>query len=84
MSGKTPLPFPHAGAASAPDPPERQALFHRLNNQLGIVLANAELLESRLDEQGADRARAAQIVAAVIDAISTAQEIKALVTPSAQ
>ncbi len=85
MSSKTPLPFPHAGASTAPgDPPEHRALFHRLNNQLGIVLANAELLESRLDEQDADRARAAQIVAGVIDAISTAQEIKALVTPSAQ
>ena len=32
-------------------------LFHRLNNQLGIILANAELLEAKLAEDAA-RARA--------------------------
>ena len=34
-------------------------LFHRLNNQLGIILANAELLEARLAEEAARVARVA-------------------------
>ena len=50
-------------------------LFHRLNNQLGIILANAELLEAKLaDDMG--RARAAQVVASVLDAMATAREIR--------
>ena len=50
-------------------------LFHRLNNQLGIILANAELLEAKLtDEIG--RARAGQIVSSVLDALNTAREIR--------
>ena len=50
-------------------------LFHRLNNELGIILANAELLEAKSgDEMG--RARAAQVVASVLDAMTTAREIR--------
>jgi hypothetical protein len=50
-------------------------LFHRLNNQLGIILANAELLEAKSsDEMG--RARAAQVIASVLDAMATAKEIR--------
>ena len=50
-------------------------LFHRLNNQLGIILANAELLEAKsADDMG--RARAAQVVASVLDAMTTAREIR--------
>ena len=77
MPDKTPLPFPNAGAVPALDEVGRGALFHRLNNQLGIILANAELLESRLQEQDRNRARVAQIVASAIDAISTVQDISA-------
>lgn len=50
-------------------------LFHRLNNQLGIILANAELLEAKLGEDSA-RARASQVVASALEAMTTAREIR--------
>jgi len=57
--------------------PEIGLLFHRLNNQLGIILANAELLEAKsVDEMG--RARAAQVVSSVLEAMATAREIRNL------
>jgi hypothetical protein len=60
---------------SSSESPDLGLLFHRLNNQLGIILANAELLEAKLtDEVG--RARANQIVAGVLDALATAREIR--------
>ena len=55
-------------------------LFHRLNNQLGIILANAELLEAKSADEMA-RARAAQVVASVLDAMTTAREIRAPLPP---
>ena len=55
--------------------PDLGLLFHRLNNQLGIILANAELLEARLQEE-ASRARASQIVSGVVAALNTAREIR--------
>ena len=57
------------------DTPDLGLLFHRLNNQLGIILANAELLEAKsADDMG--RARAAQVVASVLEAMATAREIR--------
>ena len=50
-------------------------LFHRLNNQLGIILANAELLEAKADTDST-RARAAQVVSSVLEAMATAREIR--------
>jgi hypothetical protein len=58
--------------------PDLGLLFHRLNNQLGIILANAELLEAKAGDEGA-RARAAQVVASVLDAMKTAREIRSYV-----
>ena len=52
-------------------------LFHRLNNQLGIILAHAELLEAKAPDD-MNRARAAQVVASALDAMGTAQEIRQL------
>ena len=52
-----------------------RTLFHRLNNQLGIILANAELLEAKTTDP-ANRARAAQLVASALDAMGTAREIR--------
>ncbi|MEZ5316690.1 MAG: hypothetical protein R2752_04760 [Vicinamibacterales bacterium] len=54
---------------------ELSRLFHRLNNQLGIILANAELLESRLTDD-VHRARAGHVVASALEAIATAQQIR--------
>jgi hypothetical protein len=51
-------------------------LFHRLNNQLGIILAHAELLEAKATDD-LHRARAAQVVASVLDAMATARDIRA-------
>ena len=56
-------------------PVDLRVLFHQLNNQLGIILANAELLEAKAtDEQ--HRARAAQLVTSALDAMGTAREIR--------
>ena len=52
-------------------------LFHRLNNQLGVILANAELLESRLSDE-TQRARAGQVVAGALDAITTIHRLRQL------
>jgi hypothetical protein len=55
--------------------PELGLLFHRLNNQLGIILAHAELLEAKSPDN-IQRARAAQVVASVLEAMTTAKEIR--------
>ena len=55
--------------------PELRLLFHRLNNQLGIVLAHAELLEAKATDD-MNRARAAQVVASALEAMSAATEIR--------
>jgi hypothetical protein len=60
---------------------EMRLLFHRLNNELGIVLAHAELLEARAPDEKS-RTRAAQIVASTIDALSTARDIRHLASLS--
>ena len=57
-------------------PEDLPGLFHQLNNQLGVILANAELLERRLADD--HRARAAQLVSSAVDAIGTAQRIRQL------
>jgi len=72
-------------AALAVDPKTNQAeftqLFHRLNNQLGVVLANAELLEARLSSE-TDRARAALVVSGALEAIATVRDIRRKLGPA--
>ena len=64
--GRTPV-------SSTPD--EVVRLVHRLNNQLGVILANAELLEHRLADD-ALRVRAEQVVSGTLEAINTAQQLR--------
>ena len=62
-------------STSVNEPQDVGLLFHRLNNQLGIILANAELLEAKSADD-MNRARAAQVVASVLEAMATAREIR--------
>lgn len=58
-----------------------RALIHRLNNQLGVILAHAELLEAKASDAG-QRARAMQVVSAALQAMSLAREIRtSMATP---
>ena len=45
---------------SGTEPESADVLFHRLNNLLGVVLVNAELLEAKAPD-GAAQARAGQV-----------------------
>ena len=65
----------HVDETSTRKPADIGLLFHRLNNQLGIILANAELLEAKASDE-MSRARASQVVASVLDAMATAREIR--------
>jgi hypothetical protein len=64
---------------SMAESPELRSLFHRLNNQLGIILAHAELLEAKAFDD-MHRARAAQVVASALEAMGTAKEIRRCAT----
>ena len=70
-------PAPPAGREhdSTPEHSELRSLFHQLNNQLGIVLAHAEMLESKAPDE-VTRARAPQVVISVLEALGTAKEIR--------
>lgn len=63
--------------------PDVTSLFHRLNNQLGVILANSELLESKLADD-THKVRAAQVVTGALEAIGIVQHLKRAVgvTPS--
>lgn len=78
--------FTASSPVAGTEPPqintELRLLFHRLNNQLGIILAHAELLESKSADD-LNRARAAQVVSSVLDAMGTAREIRRRTEPAA-
>jgi len=63
--------------------PELRLLFHRLNNQLGIILAHAELLEAKAPDD-MNRARASQVVSSTLEAMGTAKEIRRLASTAAE
>ena len=57
------------------DPAELRQLFHTLNNQLGIILSHAELLEAKAQDER-QKARASQVGTATVDALATARQIR--------
>jgi hypothetical protein len=64
-----------SGDADSPSSLDLQALYHRLNNQLGVILAQAELLEAKATDD-AGRLRAAQMVSSTVAALGTVREIR--------
>ncbi len=68
----------NGGGNPGPDLADLRSLFHTLNNQLGVILTYAELVEAKSPDE-ALRARATQIVSAAIDALNTSKEIRAAV-----
>ena len=57
------------------EPVELRELFHRLSNQLGVILAHAELLVAKAPDD-TNRARAAHVMNAALEAMTTAREIR--------
>ena len=57
------------------DDTELRLLSHRLNNQLGIVLSHAELLEAKSGDT-MSRSRASQVVTRALEAMNTAKAIR--------
>lgn len=57
------------------EPADLRLLFHRLNNELGIILSYAELLEAKCSDE-ASRARAGQVIKSALDAMGTARAIR--------
>jgi hypothetical protein len=55
-------------------------LFHTLNNQLGIILSHAELLEAKVKDDS-QKARAGEIISATLDALATSRKIRDAVDP---
>ena len=72
---------PDVRQSVAVSPVDLPRLFHQLNNQLGIILANAELLENRLAD-GTHRLRAGQVVASALEAIATVRQLRQAVDPT--
>lgn len=60
------------------DPPgagDLRQLLHRLNNQLGVILAHAELLAAKSSDDR-QRARANEIVTAALAAMTVTRSIR--------
>jgi hypothetical protein len=54
---------------------ELRGLFHELNNQLSVILAHAELIETKAADP-AQRARAAQVVTAALEAMTVTRSLR--------
>lgn len=66
----------------AMDEAELRLLFHRLNNQLGIILSHAELLEAKSGD-AMNRSRASQVISSALEAMNTAKAIRLMTVRAA-
>ena len=57
------------------DPAGLCQLFHALNNQLGIILSHAELIEAKAQDER-QKARASQVSTATVEALTTVRKIR--------
>ena len=74
------LPTP---AETPMDDAELRQLFHKLNNQLGIILSHGELLELKSTDES-NKSRATQVVTGALEALATARKIRARTMPPEQ
>jgi hypothetical protein len=61
--------------ATTSDIGDLRAVFHRLNNQLGVILAYAELLHAKAPDD-TNRARADQMIGAALEAMSLTRALR--------
>ena len=54
---------------------DSKELLHKLNNQLGVILAHAELLETK-SQDASQKARASQVVNAALLAMAVSRELR--------
>ena len=54
---------------------DSKELLHKLNNQLGVILAHAELLETKAQD-ATQKARASQVVNAALQAMAVSRELR--------
>jgi hypothetical protein len=62
---------------------ELRQLFHKLNNQLGIILSHGELLELKSTD-ASNKSRATQVVSGALEALATTRLIRAKAIPNEQ
>ena len=55
---------------------DSKELLHRLNNQLGVILAHAELIETKAQD-AAQKSRASQVVSAALQAMAVSRAARA-------
>jgi hypothetical protein len=67
---------PDADAGSPAAGSDLRELLHQLNNQLGVILAHAELLENKAPDTPAQD-RAARVVNSALGAMATVKAIRA-------
>jgi hypothetical protein len=60
---------------NVPETGDLRALLHGLNNQLGVILAHAELLEAKAQDD-AQRARATEVVSAALSAMTISRALR--------
>lgn len=70
-----PSTIPLETGPQAPSSDDLRGLFHQLSNQLGIILANAELMELKLADP-VQKGRASLVVTAALDAMATTRTIR--------